>query len=171
MYGYLGNDQDALYRWLDQNLRRVWCKHPARLGLVEKMRFKKLGKSKRGTTMMLWHVDCFHCKKAVREYEVNHKSTVLTIKDFGQYCTNLFLVGEGDLELLCKPCHGIITYMERSGMNFEDAKLEKKVIKFSKLTAVNQKKKLVQAGIILKGRTNEVQRKDAVRDYLRSKRK
>ncbi len=172
MYGYLGSSEDALYRWLDSNLRRVWVKHPARLGLIQSKRYKKLGKSKRGNMMMLWHITCYHCKQPTiaSTIEVNHKSTVLSIKDFGRYCSNLFLVGEGDLELLCKPCHEIITYMERSGMNYEDAKLEKKVIKFANLPAKAQKAKLVKAGIGIEGRSNEKQRKDAVRNYLRARR-
>jgi hypothetical protein len=169
MYGYLGASEDALYRWLASNLRRVWAKHPARLGLIQKKRFKKAGKSKKGTVMMLWHVNCFHCNKAVREYEVNHKSTVLSVKEFGRFCTNLFLVGEGDLELLCKPCHETITYMERSGLSFKDAQIEKKVIKFGLLKAVDQKNKLIRAGISLKGLTNATHRKDAVRTYLKKR--
>lgn len=170
-YGYLGDSEARLNSWLDNNLRRVWLKHPARLGVINKFRFKKIAKSKAGTVMMLWHVNCEHCHKDVREYEVNHKSTVLSINDFPRYCNNLFKVTEDDLEVLCKPCHGVITYMERSGMSFEDAAIEKKCIKFTRLPAIEQKNKLIQAGILIEGRTNESQRKDAVREHLRARRR
>jgi hypothetical protein len=169
MYGYLGKDKAALYKWLASNLRKVWLNHPARIGKLEKSRFKALGTSKRGTVMMLWHWRCEHCLKATRKYEINHKKTVLSVKVFDRFCTNLFLVGEDDLEILCIPCHSTITYMERSGMSFEDAAIEKKVIKFRKLKAPAQKIKLMQAGISLKGVTNAKQRGDAVREYLQQR--
>jgi hypothetical protein len=129
-----------------------------------------MGRSKDNKFRKLWFIKCEHCHNEVRttEVEVNHKKTVLSIKEFGRYCENLFLVKESDLEVLCKPCHSIVTYSERYGYTLEEAELEKKVVKYGKLTAKEQKAKLVRAGIF-KGQKNAKERKDAVRKYLYSK--
>ena len=38
------------------------------------------------------------------------------------------------IRVVCKDCHRIISYAERTGMTFEEAKLEKEVIAFTKLS-------------------------------------
>ena len=101
--------------------------------------------------------------------EVNHVKTVGTLswENIGEFAENLFHVKETDLEILCKPCHSIVTYSERSGMSMEDAAVEKKVIKFIQNSALIQKAKLRAVGIE-PGKTIGIRRSQA-RAYISSK--
>lgn len=97
-------------------------------------------------------VPCARCDKFYKlaDVEVNHKVQVgknFCLESLGDFTTKLLMVSEEDLEILCKPCHSIVTYMERSGMSMEDAEIEKKVIKFMKKPAEAQKKGLISLGI------------------------
>ena len=111
---------------------------------------------------------CEKCKKDFKmdDVEVNHKKTVgtLTKENLGEFVTNLLFVKEDDLEIVCKPCHSVITYSERSGMSIEEAEVEKKVILFTKHPAAVQKEKLRKVGIE-PGATIGIRRKQA-REYI-----
>jgi hypothetical protein len=120
---------------------------------------------------MVIHHQCNHCQKWFRpgDVEVNHKKTVGTCswENLGEFAENLYRVKEDDLEILCKPCHSIVTYSERSGMSMEDANIEKKVIKFISNSAAIQKEKLRRVGIE-PGKTIGIRRSQA-RAYISSK--
>ncbi|MGF6139058.1 hypothetical protein [Pseudomonas laurylsulfatiphila] len=111
---------------------------------------QKLLPSKASSRMVIHHL-CNHCEKWFRpsDVEVNHKKTVGTISwdNVGEFVENLFHVKEDDLEILCKPCHSIVTLSERQGLSLEDAKIEKMVINFTKNSAAIQKEKLRKKGI------------------------
>lgn len=165
--GYCKTEADFA-KWLQSALRSIWSKHPAKLSLIQKKRVRlTIGPNKK----MIYHVQCEHCKKLfkLKEIEVNHKKTVGGLSDLSKLSTfvsNLLLVGEEDLEILCKDCHGIITYMERYGVTYKEAMIEKKVIAFSKLPDAEQKHKCSQAKISPIPKTKKG-RKDAVREFLK----
>jgi hypothetical protein len=172
MYGWLRTEAQYV-NWLRSSLRRVWSKHPIKQVMEQKARFKHLPKGAKTPT---FHIRCEHCKipHKLKMIECNHKgnasgSEVLSLKNMGEFAQKLLVVTEQDLELLCKKCHSIITYSERSGMNYADSLVEKKVIKFGNLKAPQQKAKLKLAGIGENAK-NETQRKDAVREYLKARR-
>lgn len=123
------------------------------------------------TNKMVFHVQCEHCNQLFKlsEIEVNHKEKVGGLADLsklGEFAKNLLLVDEGDLELLCKECHGIVTYMERYGVSKRDAVIEKKVIAFSKLSDKEQIAKCQLAKIADIPKT-KIGRKNAVREFLK----
>jgi 5-methylcytosine-specific restriction endonuclease McrA len=130
---------------------------------------QKLLPSKVSSRLVIHH-ECKHCNKWFRpgDVEVNHIKTVgaLTWENLGEFVENLFHVKETDLEILCKPCHSIVTYSERSGMSMEDAKIEKMVINFTKNSAAVQKTKLRSKGIE-PGATAGIRRSQA-RAYISS---
>lgn len=168
MYGYLKDEKQYL-NWLRSSLRRVWSKHPVKLGLLQSRRFRR----KSDTGKMIWHYECEHCKKAFKasEIEVNHKNTVgaVTTENFGEFAKRMLLVREDDLEVLCHQCHGLVTYQERYGVSPREADIAKRVIAFSKLPAVKQIAKLALAGIEIPKPNNLSTRKDCVRKYLEEK--
>lgn len=120
---------------------------------------------------MVFHIKCEHCNKDFKmdDVEVNHKTTVGTLSraNIGEYVGNLLFVKADDLEILCKPCHAIVTYSERSGMSMEDSRVEKQVINFIKNSAAVQKEKLRKVGIE-PGKTIGIRRSQA-RAYISSK--
>lgn len=168
MYGYCKTEA-RFTAWLQSAMRQIWSKHPVKLSLIEKKRVAmKVGLSKKP----IYHVQCEHCKKLfkLKEIEVNHKATVGGLSDItklNEFVHNLLVIkDESELELLCKGCHGIITYMERYNVPRRTAIIEKKVIAFSKLADDEQYKKCNAAGICPVPKT-KIGRKNAVREYLK----
>lgn len=166
-YGYCGTEA-KFTSWLQSAMRSVWSKHPSKLALIQSRRISlKTGPTQRP----IWHIQCEDCKQLfkLKEVEVNHKKTVgglKDLKDLSRFAENLLLVHESDLEVLCKGCHGIITYMERYGVSKRDAIIEKKCIAFGKLKDEEQIKKCMQAKISPVPKT-KIGRKNAVREHLR----
>jgi hypothetical protein len=164
VYGYLKTEAQMV-NWVRSTLRKAWLKHPSRLGILQHN--QKLLPSNKSNRLVIHH-PCGHCKKWFRpdDVEVNHKVTVgaCTWDNLGSHAVNLFNVKEADLEILCKTCHGIVTYSERSGMDMEDAAVEKKVIEFTKHSAAVQKEKLTKVGIV-PGKTG-LERRDQARIFL-----
>lgn len=164
-YGYCKTEA-AFVGWLRSAMRKVWTQHPARLELLKKNRRRLLNKS---SGRMAFQNQCDHCKKwhVASKMEVNHKNTVGTcsLATFGTFAERLMLVTVDDLELLCTDCHAIVTYSERSGMNIEDAAIEKKVIAFfKKYNAAEQKEKFIKAG--LEPAKTIPERKEQMRKYF-----
>lgn len=166
-YGYCGTEAKFV-AWLQSAMRSVWAKHPSKLTLIQNKRFAlKVGTSPRP----IFHIHCYHCKGLfkLKDVEVNHKLQVgglLKLEDLPRFVNNLMLVQPEDLEILCKDCHGIITYMERYGVSRRDAIIEKKCIAFYKLSEEEQiaKCKLAKISPIPK---TKIGRKNSVREYLR----
>ena len=99
-----------------------------------------LGKiTKKNTTGMVWGCECEHCHKDFKqsECEVDHLNAAGSFKgwdDFEAWMMKLMHINWDSIRVVCKTCHRIISYAERQGMTFEEAKLEKEVIAFTKLT-------------------------------------
>ena len=167
-YGYC-KTEGAYIGWLRSQTRRMWSNHPVRLDLIKKNQRRMQNKK---TGRMAYHLPCAHCRKAfpLGDIEINHKNTVgtLTLENFGEYMVRLMLVEEKDLEILCKPCHSIVTYQERSGMSREDAVIEKKIIAFfKKYDAKEQKARFIQAG--LEPASTAAARREQLRNHLNDK--
>ncbi|QTQ06824.1 hypothetical protein QNH08_gp45 [Aeromonas phage pAh6.2TG] len=167
-YGYCKSER-AYIGWLRSATRKIWAKHPIRLEMLKENR-KRLLNPKSGR--MAFQCMCAHCKKyhPLEDLEVNHKNTVgtLTLENFGTYCERLLLIKPDELEILCKACHEIVTYQERSGMTAEEAAIEKKIIAFfNKYPAVEQKRRFELAGMV--PAKNQAERRLQLREYLREK--
>ena len=167
-FGYCKSEK-AYIAWLRSATRRVWSKHPVKLEMLKKNR-KRLHNPKTGR--MAFMILCESCDKwhPLSDIEVNHRDTVgtLTLANFGEYCERLLLVEEKDLQLLCRPCHEVVTYQERSGMTLEEAAIEKKVIAFfNKYPAAEQKRRFILGG--MEPAKTVAQRRIQLREYLRGK--
>lgn len=144
--------------WLSSQLRKVWRSHPTKTDFIKHVRFiKKVG------NRPLYHIKCVMCEKdfQLKDIEINHKVKCGDVKSEG-YALRMLNVGFDDLEPLCKPCHAIVTYSERMGIPIQDAAVEKEVIRFSKLSILDQKQIL---GDSSKAK-NAKQRKDEYRARL-----
>lgn len=147
------------WNWMRSQLRQVWSKHPTKLDFLKSKRY-----TKRVGNRPIYHIDCTVCGEPnmLKNIEVNHKKQCGNVKEAG-YHLRLLDVGYADMECVCKPCHAIITYSERQGISFEEAKIEKQVIAFGKLPAAKQKEILGSPSA-----TTIAGRKDEYRERLLS---
>lgn len=167
MYGYIKTEAKYV-AWLRSALRRVWSKHPVKLEILKKNRERRPNKL---TGRIVYQYKCCKCNEwhPQKNVEVNHKNTVgtLTLDTLGQHTERLLLVSEDTLEIVCKPCHSIITYSERSGMSIEDSAREKKLIAFfNKYGAMEQRRRFRLAG--LEPAKTQILRRDQLREHFRS---
>lgn len=159
--GMYFNTEAKFWSWFSSQLRKAWNVHPVKLDFIKANR-----KTKFINGRPIFHLQCAVCKEwfPLKNIEINHKVKCGNIKEDG-YAIRMFDVGFEDLESCCKPCHSIITYSERSGLSLENARIEKEVIQFTKLTAKEQKDKL---GAQSKAK-NLKERKDEYRKLLKEK--
>lgn len=135
------NDK-AFFTWLRSGLRKLSRRWPPIYQALALAKRPYEGESKRKKFM--WQ--CAKCcglfdSKAVA---VDHKKpagTLLSLNDLPEFVSNLFCNVE-DLQVLCKECHDIKTYIERYGGTESEAIIAKQGIAFSKLTSTEQIKSL-----------------------------
>jgi len=121
--------QPKFFSWLRGQLRRAWSKYPVRIVYLQSRRFKIPNPKKRGRKE-IWGATCERCCKTfpLGNIEVDHKQTAgkLTEREHIQeFVERLVFIGEDDMQLLCKGCHGIKTYADRYGVTLAQAKKRK----------------------------------------------
>lgn len=159
------SQEAKFWSWFSSNLRKVWNVHPTKLDYVKSVRF-----TKHVNFRPIYHVKCASCKQdfPLKEIEVNHKVNCGNIKEEG-YALRMMDVGFEGLECLCKPCHAVVTYAERSGMTLEDAKIEKRVIAFLSKSAKDQKEILMKFSYSPKEVANEKLRRELCRLLIKKR--
>lgn len=148
-------------------IRKVWMSHAAKLAYLYERTIPDMDDS----TRTKWLIKCECCDNLFKlnEVEVNHKkgeNPLQTLDDVLPFAMSILGVSHEDLEVLCKECHAILTYSERYGVTFEEAKAEKAVIAKLKQTVVKQKAELKKAGYKDKDISNEEKRRNAFRELL-----
>lgn len=163
-FGYLKNEQQ-MGNWLRSSLRRVWSKHPVKLVMLQKARYKHLMGNR-----VVFCITCERCKQPTKQgdIEVNHRHQAgsFSLETFGAWVQRLLIVKEEELELLCKDCHGVQTYSERYNVNLVEAQIQKYRVTFSKLPLPEQDAQLASFGISIEKPTAK-KRADAYVEHLR----
>ncbi len=163
----------AFFQWMRGQMRRAWSRHPVKVSYMHNHRERvPLGrKTEKNPTGLVWGCRCEHCNNLFKqvECEVDHIEAAGSFKgweDFEAWMMKLMHINWDSIRVVCKECHRIISYAERMGYTFEEAKLEKEVIKFTKLSANKQwaALKCSHAGI-----NNAKQRRAAYKQYLQEK--
>lgn len=157
--------------WLRGNLRKsLWQHYPPKISfkndrcieVTDDIRSNfNLHKSCKYTAACEFCEDYFPKSKL----EVDHKIGCgeLTMDNKSVWIDRL-LCKQKDMRLLCKPCHKIHTYAERMNITFEEASLEKKIIKFTtKMSVANQKKILEKYNLPF---NNAKARRESARIYI-----
>ena len=130
----------AFWSWVKGAIRRSWSKHPIKLEYIKRNRVKvpnpNYGKRK-GSKEEVWGCKCEQCQQYFiqSETEVNHKgasASLRSVEDIQACVEKLLVVSFDDLEILCKPCHSVYSYMQTHNLTREEAILEKKVVEFKK---------------------------------------
>lgn len=123
----------AFWNWLRGSLRKaVWSNHPLKIEFIKTNRERVPGK-KEGTTR--WGGRCNLCRGLFgqSELQVDHIEgnvslrSWLDVLEFVQH-----MAAPGELQLVCKNCHKIKSYAEKTGITFEQARIEKEVIAWDK---------------------------------------
>lgn len=145
-------------------IRQAWMKAPNKLVKLEKERIADMNPN----TRTKWLFKCAICtgKFKATDIEVDHikgNHTFTKLEEFGAYCESILNASVDDLQILCKTCHPIKTLSESRGITFEEAKLEKEVIAFTKRKAKDQISFL--AKYKLSG-SNAIKREKAFRELL-----
>lgn len=148
-------------------IRQVWMKHDTKLAKI----YRQTKPDMDDSTRTKWLIECECCGEDTKlgDIECDHISgehPLLSLEDVLPFAENILRVGYEDLQLICKDCHSIITYSERYGMSFEDAKKEKGVIAKLKQSVTKQKQELKKAGFKDKDISNADKRREAYRKLL-----
>lgn len=163
----------AYFNYLRGCLRLAWKRHPVKIKFLNESRFKApIGKQidkKTGQPKMVWAGTCDCCGGTFRtgNMQVDHREGAGSFRgwdDMTAWVQGLMRVNIDDLDYVCKPCHEIKSYADKEGLTFEEAVLEKDVIKFKNLKATPQKRKLTKLGITPAG--NGEQRVQQYREYI-----
>lgn len=148
-------------------VRKVWMKHDTKLAKI----YRQTKPDMDNSTRTKWLIECECCGEDTKlsDIECDHikgEHTLTTLEDIVPFAQSILGVGDKDLQLVCTECHSTITYAERYGMSFEDAKKEKGVIAKLKQSVTKQKQELKKAGYKDKDISNADKRREAYRELL-----
>ena len=179
----------AAWGWVRGELRKGWSRHPVKLSYVKRYRKRVPNPNPNGRNETVWGMTCRHCEedfampipkktkdKIKREHgidvvtiEINHKNAASSLRckeDLEGFAGRLLYVNFDDLEPLCKTCHDVYTYMERHGISFAEASLEKLAIAFSKLPITKQQEYLLTKGVKEGNISNAKRRREAYKSLM-----
>lgn len=164
--------ESAFWSWVRGVMRKGWSRHPVKIEYIDSKRRKIDNPNPKNAKRFpqVWGVTCECCGEEVlqKDSEVDHieQSGSLRCKeDIQSFVERLFLVDFSVLRILCKPCHAIVTHAQKTGLSFDEAKIDKKVVEIMKWT-----KKKIDAFCKEHGyndTTNDVKRRAAVTAILK----
>ena len=153
-------------------IRQAWMKSDVKLAYLYSKTIPDLDDS----TRTKWLVRCEICEGLFKlsDVEIDHKYAgnkypFTKVEHFQDYFDNILMVGFDDLQILCKDDHLSKTLSESLNISFDDAKIEREVIKICKLKAAQIDKWLGDRGV--KVAKNPQARRDAVREVLKNESK
>ena len=153
-YPHIWKTKAAFMSYLRGGVRRAcWMKHPVKLEFIKNNRERIPNPNPKGKASEVWGGRCNVCKNLfvqsqlsvdhVREYS----ATLKDVSDIQNFVELISLVTEDDLQLVCKDCHDTISYSQKQGCSFEEAKVRKKHILIAKEKAF--KRELEVRGMVV----------------------
>lgn len=132
-------NKSAFMNYIRGGLRKsLWSRHPVKLKLIKEKRKRIINPKPTKAHPTVWGAECSICNKDFpqKDIQVDHiredYNQLNEIEDIQQFVEGLSLVTMRDLRLVCKPCHAIVSYSQKQGISFEDAKVAKEIIALSK---------------------------------------
>ena len=131
-YPHIWKSKASFMAYLRGGVRRgVWLKHPVKLEFIKNNRERIPNPNPRGKVTEVWGGRCNACKNLfvqsklavdhVREFSASLKD----IKDIQTFVELISIVTEDDLQFVCKECHDNISYSQKQGCSFEEARVRK----------------------------------------------
>ena len=161
-YPHIWKTKASLMSYLRGGLRRsCWMKHPVKLEFIKNNRERIPNPNPRGKVPEVWGGRCNVCKDLfvqsklavdhVREFSASLKD----IEDIQTFVELISLVIEDDLQFVCKDCHDNISYSQKQGCSFEEARVRKQHILIDKEKRVLEE--LKQRGVLVPPKTKVAQ--------------
>ena len=124
-------------------LRKAWNTHPCKLSVIKNSRRQIPNPNPRGNKKTVWGFDCPLCgtTDVIDNAQVDHKKpagALSEISDIQGFAERLLVVTEDDLRLICKGCNSALSYSEKQGVSFEEARATKEAIAIQKAKEDNQ---------------------------------
>lgn len=139
-YPHIWDTEAKFLAFIRGSIRRyAWSKNPIKLEFEKENRVQipndNPRSKKRWPTVAGYR--CAICNGLYKGNEVqcDHKTGEVPLRsldDIAGFVKGIVLIKKDDLQMLCKPCHGIKTYADREGLSFEDATTYKKAIDLEK---------------------------------------
>ena len=133
--------ESAYFSYIRGCIRLGWSRNPVKLKLLKKVKKQipnpNYGKP-RNTKPTVMGGECEICKNdfPMKFLEVDHRHggtySLRSVEDIQGFFESVCIVSEDDLRVVCKDCHGCLTYAARNDISFEDAKKTKDYISTSK---------------------------------------
>ena len=131
--------ESAFMSYLRSGIRSgLWNKNKVKLLKIKNNRVQIPNPNPKGNKSTVWGGECEVCRKLfpTKDLQVDHlrenSSSLKCFDDVSQFISDMVLITEDDLRVVCKPCHYIISYSQKMNISFEEAKLRKKVINICK---------------------------------------
>lgn len=117
--------------------RALWNRSPIKLEFIKKYRRKIKNPNPKGKVKEVWGGTCNLCGNEFpsNQLNVDHRegqNSLRELSDLQSFMESIVLVQESDLQFVCLPCHKIKNLQERTGVDFETARVEKSVIEICK---------------------------------------
>ena len=136
------DDDKQFWTWFRSGLRRLSQLYPPIYAALAKAKRPYNGPNKRQKVCY----ECAECGElySSKEVAVDHvipAGKLQSKSDIAEFVDKLFC-GESGLQVLCKSCHDLKSYIEKTGLSKEEAISRKEIIAFSKLP-VNEMKNVL----------------------------
>lgn len=125
--------ESAWLAWVRSCLRSKSLRWAPRTTALELARRPYRGTNK----LQKWEYKCaicsgwFKAKEVVVDHYPKPAGSILCVADIGEFANNLFCEVD-NLRVLCSTDHDVVTLMDKLGITFEQAAIEKDVIAFCK---------------------------------------
>lgn len=152
--------------------RALWNRSPIKLEFIKKYRRKIKNPNPKGKVKEVWGGTCNLCGDEFpsNQLNVDHRegqNSLRELSDLQSFMESIVLVQESDLQFVCLPCHKIKNLQERTGVDFESARITKEVIAICK--AGKDKEWLKDHGII--PASNAKKRREQIEEKMKNESK
>lgn len=139
--GDIWKTESAYFSYLRGCIRLAWVKNPVKLKFLKKHKKQipnpNYGKP-RNTKKTIMGATCEICLQdyPMKLIECDHRHggnySLRSVSDIQGFFESICIVTEDELRLVCKDCHGCLTYSAKEGVSFEEAKATKQAIEMIK---------------------------------------
>lgn len=133
-YPHIWKTKASFLSFIRGGIRRaLWNRSPIKLEFIKKYRKRIKNPNPKGKVKEVWGGTCALCNREFPSPQLNvdHKignNSLKELSDLQSFIESIVLVQESDLQFVCIPCHKIKNLQERSGVDFESARVTKEVI-------------------------------------------
>lgn len=116
----------------------LWNKNKIKLLKIKNNRKQIPNPNLKGNKPTVWGGKCEVCENLfpTKDLQVDHireyGSSLKSFDDVSSFISDMILITEDDLRIICKPCHEIVSHSQKKGISFEQAKVEKEFINIKK---------------------------------------